>query len=109
MDGFDEAVLQGNARLDVEGLDLVPGRPALEFVGDKLRAVVRADVLRSPCWATAASSLTHTAGYRCFSARNDAQPILAKRVYQSEKAQPPKPLIRVRLPALALFPPSRLD
>ena len=48
VEGFHEAVLSGASRLDVDGLDLVVGQPPLEFGGDKLRAVVGADVLRGP-------------------------------------------------------------
>ena len=45
VEGFHEAVLPWAARLDVEGLYLVCCQPALEFLGDKLRAVVGADVV----------------------------------------------------------------
>jgi len=44
VEGFDEAILPRAARIDVDGLDLVLGQPALEFLGNKLRAVVGADV-----------------------------------------------------------------
>ena len=36
------------ARLNVDGFDLVVGQPTLEFLGDELRAIVRADGLRRP-------------------------------------------------------------
>jgi hypothetical protein len=45
VEGFDEAVLPGAAGLDVDGLDLVVGSPALELLGDKFRSVVGADEL----------------------------------------------------------------
>jgi hypothetical protein len=40
VEGFHEAVLPGAAGLDVDGPDLVVRQPPLEFLGDKLRAVV---------------------------------------------------------------------
>ncbi len=46
MEGFDEPVLPGTGRLDVNGLDSLSGQPRLEFMGNELRAVVRADKLR---------------------------------------------------------------
>ena len=45
VEGFDEAVLPGAAGLYIDRLDVIIGQPALEFLGDKLRAVVRADEL----------------------------------------------------------------
>ena len=50
---LDEAVLPGTGRLDVDRLDLLLGQPPLEFFGDKLRTVVRADELGAPCCALA--------------------------------------------------------
>ena len=46
MEGFDESVLPCTGRLDVDCLDSLPGQPRLEFMGNELRAVVRADILR---------------------------------------------------------------
>ena len=40
---FDKAVLPRARRRDGEGLDVLRGQPALEFLGDELRAVVGAD------------------------------------------------------------------
>ena len=48
MEGLDDAVLPRAAGLDVDRLDLRCGQPVLEFFGDKLRAIVGADVLRGP-------------------------------------------------------------
>jgi hypothetical protein len=45
---LDETVLPGAGRVNVDGLDLLLRQPALEFLGDKLQAVVGADELRGP-------------------------------------------------------------
>ncbi len=45
---FDKAVLPRACRGDVEGLDFLLCEPALELLGDKLRAVVGSDELRRP-------------------------------------------------------------
>ena len=40
---LDKAVLPRARRSDVDGLDVLRSQPALEFLGDELRAVVGAD------------------------------------------------------------------
>ena len=42
VEAFHEAIFPRVGRGDVDGLDLLVGQPALEIVGDKLRAVVGA-------------------------------------------------------------------
>jgi hypothetical protein len=51
-----EAILPGAASLDVDRLDLLVGEPALGLFGDKLRAVVGADLLGRPVLAQTDSS-----------------------------------------------------
>jgi hypothetical protein len=46
VEAFHEPVLPGASRIDIDRLDLVLGQPTPDFVGDELRAVVAAQVLR---------------------------------------------------------------
>ena len=44
MEALDEGLFPGCSRLDVDGFDLVVGHPISDGVGDKLRAVVAAQM-----------------------------------------------------------------
>lgn len=48
VEGLHEAVLPGTGWLDIDRLDLLRRQLGLEFLGDKLRAIVGADELRGP-------------------------------------------------------------
>ena len=45
MEALDIAVLPGAARLDVKRLNLIDAEPSLDFPGDKLRAIIAANML----------------------------------------------------------------
>lgn len=46
IEGFHEPVLPRAGRFDIDSPDLLIGQPLLEFLGDELRTVVGADILR---------------------------------------------------------------
>lgn len=48
VEAFDEAVIPGTGRGDVDGLDVLLCQSALEVMGDKLRAVVGTDKFQVP-------------------------------------------------------------